>query len=154
MKSSTAKKQPKTKAKAPKPATASMHKRVLLVEDDPFISKAYALFIAKSGFTVDAALNVLEARKKMAAHKPDIILLDVIMPGINGLEFLEELNKKALVKEIPVIMVSNLSEESTIAKCKRLGAVDYLVKSNFFMSDVIDKIEAHLIMTGFNTDTR
>lgn len=123
-------------------------KRVLLIEDDPFVSKAYAMYIAKSGFTVDMALNVIEARKKMGAHRPDIILLDIIMPGINGFEFLEELKKKSPYKEVPVIMISNLSDESAISRCKRLGAADYLIKSNFFMRDVIEKIETQLIINS------
>ncbi len=135
---------PKPKPKS-KPDSAIV-RRVLLVEDDPFISKAYAHYISRSGYEVDVALNVIEARKRLAAHDPDIILLDIIMPGINGYEFLEELKKKSAHKDVPVIMISNLSEESAIARCKRLGAADYLVKSNLFMRDVIDKIQRQITM--------
>lgn len=140
---------PKTKAKpdiAIEKSAATDVRRVLLVEDDPFISKAYAHYIARSGYAVDVALNVIEARKKLAVRRPDIILLDIIMPGINGYEFLEELKKKSAHKDVPVIMISNLSEQSAIARCKRLGAADYLVKSNLFMRDVIDKIQRQIVM--------
>lgn len=125
----------------------TVKKRVLLVEDDAFVSKAYALFIANSGYMVDVALNVFEARKKLAAHRPDVILLDIIMPGINGFEYLTELKKSPKNKTIPVIMTSNLSEESSITRCRRLGAADYLVKSNFSMRDVIHKID-ELVLKG------
>ncbi len=121
-------------------------KRVLLVEDDEFVSKAYAHFISRSGYIVDVAMNVVEARKKMSAQKPHIILLDVIMPGINGFEYLEELKKAVSSKDIPVIMISNLCQESAISRCRKLGAVDYLIKSNFFMRDVIERIDRHALM--------
>jgi twitching motility two-component system response regulator PilH len=126
-------------------------RRVLLVEDDPFVSKAYAMFITRSGFLVDVALNAVEARKRLAQNRPDIILLDIIMPGINGFEFLEELKKKSKHKDVPVIMISNLCEESDITRCKRLGAADYVVKSNMFLRDVIDKIDEQIVFSQIVT---
>lgn len=120
-------------------------KRVLLVEDDPLVSKAYAYFITKSGYIVDIALNVIEARKRINAHTPNIILLDIIMPGINGFEFLKELKKNIKLQHIPVVMTSNLGESSAIERCKKLGAADYLIKSNFFMKDVLNRIESLIL---------
>jgi DNA-binding response OmpR family regulator len=126
--------------------TSGNKKRVLLVEDDAFVSKAYAHFISRSGYQVDVAMNVIEARKKIASHIPNIILLDVIMPGINGFEYLEELKRGPKSRNIPVIMISNLCQESAISRCRKLGAADYLIKSNFFMRDVIERIDRHVLL--------
>ena len=128
---------------------SSEKKRVLLVEDDPLVSKAYAYFIQKAGYIVDVALNVLEARKRTAAHRPHIILLDIIMPGVNGFEYLKELKKSPKLSDVPVIMTSNLGEESAITRCKRLGAADYFVKSNAFMRDVINRIDTLIRQTRY-----
>jgi len=119
-------------------------KTILLVEDDKFVSKAYCFFLKKAGYTVWYAENGDKALENVEKYKPDLILLDLIMPGRNGFEILEELKAKKTTAHIPVIIMSNLSQETDVAECKRLGAVDYLIKSNFFMKDIIEKIKTHI----------
>ncbi len=84
------------------------------------------------------------AVQELTVIKPDIILLDLIMPIMNGFEVLEQIKKKKLVKDIPVIVVSNLAQDSEREECLRLGATDYLIKSDFLMKDVIEKIKKYI----------
>lgn len=117
---------------------------ILLIEDDAYVSQAYAYFLRDAGYTVDAAHNALQARKKLRAQVPDLILLDLIMPGINGFEFLSEIKNNPKTAKVPVIVVSNLCQDGDIERCKRIGAADYLIKSNFFMRDVVEKIKGFM----------
>ncbi len=117
--------------------------KIVLVEDDLFVSKAYLFFLRNAGFTVahvDNGLHVLDTVKK---EKPDIILLDLIIPGLNGFEVLTKL-KKSPHKKIPVIVVSNLGQESDEKTCRQIGAIDYIIKSNISMPEVIERIHKHL----------
>lgn len=118
--------------------------RVLLAEDDKFISRAYQDGLKRAGFDVVSAVDGQEAVDKAKTDKPDIILLDLIMPVKNGFEALEEIKQNEETKKIPVIILSNLGQDSDIQKGKNLGAADYLIKSNFSMNEVIKKIEQFL----------
>jgi len=115
-----------------------------LAEDDKFISRAYNDGLTKAGFIVILAYDGVEAVDLADREKPDIILLDLIMPRKNGFEVLSVLKADAGTKDIPVIILSNLGQETDIQKCKDLGAVDYLIKSNFSLKEVINKIKKYL----------
>jgi DNA-binding response OmpR family regulator len=119
-------------------------KKILLAEDDKFISKAYNAGLEKSGFEILVAYDGVDAINKIKSKKPDLVLLDLIMPIKNGFEVLEELKLDDALKHIPVIILSNLGQESDVAKAKDLGSVDYMIKSNFTMAQVIEKIKFHL----------
>lgn len=118
--------------------------KIVLAEDDRFISIAYKDGLTRAGFEVIHAADGSEAIKKIKSEKPDIILLDIIMPEKNGFEVLEEIKKDAEVKDIPVIILSNLGQDSDIKKGKELGAVDYFVKSNLSMAEVVEKVTDHI----------
>ena len=119
-------------------------KKILVVEDDKFISLAYKDGMTRAGFEVSMAMDGVEALEKMRAEKPDIVLLDLIMPTKGGFEVLEEMHNDAELKTIPVIILSNLGQDSDTQKCKELGAVDYIIKSNFKMQEAIEKVKSHL----------
>ena len=114
--------------------------KILLAEDDKFISRAYQDGLTRAGFEVVPAVNGQEAIDKVKSEKPDLVLLDLIMHKKNGFEVLEEIKADQTLK-MPVIILSNLSQDSDIEKAKELGAVDYIVKSNFSMKEVIKQIE-------------
>jgi len=114
--------------------------KVLVAEDDRFLSKAYGAKLKKEGFDVILAMNGEEAVEEAKNKKPDIILLDLVMPRKDGFEALSDLKKDASTKSIPVIILSNLGQEEDIIKGKELGAVDYLVKSNIAIREVVEKI--------------
>lgn len=115
--------------------------KILLAEDDKFISLAYKDGLTRAGFIVvhaDDGKKALELAKK---EKPDIIMLDIIMPEMNGFEVLEAIKKDAKIKKIPVVILSNLGQESDITKGQKLGATDYMIKSNYSLGEVVDKIK-------------
>jgi len=118
--------------------------KVLLVEDDLFLSKILSSKFKKEGFLVELAMDGEEGLKKVKSFAPDIILLDLIMPKKNGFEVLEEIKLNDKTKNIPVIILSNLGQNSDVSKGKELGAVDYLVKANFSLKEVVARVREHL----------
>jgi len=118
--------------------------KILLVEDDKFLSTALDDKLTREGFTVIKALNGQEAITKIRSQQPDLILLDIIMPQKNGFEVLAEIKLDETFKHIPVIVLSNLGQEADIKKAQDLGAVDYIVKSDVEMKIVVEKIKAEL----------
>lgn len=122
-------------------------KKVLLIEDDRYISRAYQDGLERAGFQVSVSLDGREGMKSVKADKPDLILLDLIMPIQNGFEFLEEIKMSPEFKKIPVIILSNLGQDSDIQKGKALGVDEYLIKANFSMKEVIEKVKFHLAKT-------
>jgi len=118
--------------------------KILLAEDDKFISRAYQDGLTRAGFEVILAHDGAEAIKKIKETSPDLILLDLIMPEKDGFEVLEDIKADDKLKNIPVIILSNLGQDTDIKKGRELGAVDYLIKSNFSLDEVIKKMEMYL----------
>lgn len=119
-------------------------KKIFLVEDDQFIVRAYKDSLERAGFEVVVAFDGVEATEKLKSMTPDLILLDIIMPLKNGFEVLSELKADDRLKNVPVVVLSNLGQDSDIKKGKELGAVDYMVKANYSMQEVIDKVKQYL----------
>jgi two-component system alkaline phosphatase synthesis response regulator PhoP len=122
--------------------------KILLAEDDKFLSQVYKRGLEQAGFEVILALDGIEALKKIVPEKPDLVLLDVLLPVKNGFEVLEEIKKDKNLEHIPVIILSNLAQESDIQKGKVLGAKDYWVKANTSMKEVIRRTEKILSEEG------
>jgi DNA-binding response OmpR family regulator len=118
--------------------------KILLSEDDKFISRAYMDGLTRAGYSVVTAYDGAEALKLFASEKPDLMLLDLIMPVKNGFEVLEEIHDDKKSPKIPIIVLSNLGQDSDIRKAKELDATDYLVKSNVTMKEVIEKVKSYL----------
>lgn len=115
--------------------------KVVLVEDEKMLADMYATKFTMEGFTTSKAYDGaagLELAKKV---KPDIILLDVIMPKLDGFAVLKLLKDDPSVKNIPVILLTNLGQDEDIKKGKQLGAVDYFVKANHTPAEVVTKIK-------------
>ena len=121
---------------------ASPH--ILLVEDDKFISRAYKDGLEREGFDVDTAFDGVEAMEKIRASSPNLVLLDLILPEKDGFAVLEEVRLDESLKHVPIIILSNLGQESDIEKGRSLGALDYLIKADVSMKDVIEKVKFHL----------
>ena len=121
---------------------------IFLGEDDKFISRAYQDGFKRAGFNVVSAYDGAEVLKMLSENKPDIILLDLIMPIKNGFEVLGEIKMNSSLKKIPVIVLSNLGQDSDIERAKGLGAKDYLIKSNYSMKEVVEKVKEYLIKCG------
>ncbi|MCK4553461.1 response regulator [Candidatus Parcubacteria bacterium] len=119
-------------------------KKVLLVEDDKTISSMYKTKLEAGGFEVLIADNGADGLKLAKEQKPDIIMLDVILPQLDGFSVLEELKKDALTKNIPVVMLTNLGTEEDKEKGEKLGVTDYLVKASLTPAQVEEKIKQYL----------
>lgn len=115
-------------------------KKILLVEDDSFVSDIYQKKIESEGFKIITAENGVEAIKKLNELIPDLILLDIVMPYMDGMDVLKEIKANEKWKNIPVILLTNLSEKEKIEEAIGIGANDYLIKSHFTPSEVIGKV--------------
>ena len=118
-----------------------MTKLLLIVEDDKFISELLSNMMKQSGYAVLYSPDAEGGEKLLKSHMPDIILLDILLPGMNGFEFLKRIKADEKTKNIPVIILSNLGSEEDIQKGMGLGADAYLVKANFIMADIVEKVE-------------
>ncbi len=114
--------------------------KVLVVEDDKYLASAYQMKLSKAGFTVDIAGNGDEALADIRLSRPDLILLDLVMPVRDGFSVLEELKKSPLNSKIPVIISSNLGQKDDLERAMKLGALDYIVKSDTSLDMIIQKI--------------
>jgi len=115
--------------------------KVLIIEDDMFLLNMYAQKFTLEGYRVFAAEEGKKGLKLALKENPNIILLDIILPGMNGFEVLNELKAKDATKDVPVILLTNLSQRDDINKGLSLGAVDYLIKAHFMPSEVVDKVK-------------
>lgn len=120
-------------------------KKILLIEDDKFLIKLYSEKLTRAGFEVSMAVSGEEGLGKVIAEKPDLVLLDVILPQKNGFDILSELKLNAETKNIPVIMLTNLGQESDITTGRELGAADYLVKTDFSINKLPEVVRKHLV---------
>lgn len=118
--------------------------KVLLVEDDQALLKIYSNKLRLNGFNVLMATTGDEAIRKALAEAPRIILLDVILPEKDGFLVLEELKQSPVTKKIPVVILSNLGQESDIDRGRKLGAIDYLVKSDVSLMDLVAKVKQYI----------
>jgi DNA-binding response OmpR family regulator len=120
--------------------------KVLLVEDDAFLREICSKKLVKEGFTVYEALDGEQALNSITAVKPDIVLLDIILPAIDGFQILHQIrsNKEKAIGNVPVIMLSNLGQDDDIKKAMDMGANDYLVKAHFTTEEIVGKIKKTL----------
>ena len=118
--------------------------KILLIEDDQFFRKFYAFKLAEQKFEIDQAGDGIEGMQKMITGKPNLILLDIIMPKKDGFEVLKEKSQNPAVKDIPVLVFSTLGQEQDVQKAKALGATDYVNKSFFDFEKLLEKIRTML----------
>lgn len=117
-----------------------MAKKILIVEDDRFLRELIAKKLAVERFEISEAIDGEEGLRKIKEEKPDLVLLDLILPGIDGFEVLARMKQDPQTKTIPVIILSNLGQKEDIEKGLKLGASDYLVKAHFTPNEIIEKI--------------
>lgn len=117
---------------------------ILIVEDDEFISDVYMRKLAMEGFEVSLARDGEEALRAIRDRKPDVLLLDIMIPLKDGFQVLSELRADAGLSDIRVVVMSNLSQGKDIAHAKELGALDYIVKSNISLPDMVQRIRKAL----------
>ena len=115
--------------------------KILFVEDEPSLQKAISEVLTQEGYKVLGAADGEEGLKKAKEEKPNLILLDLILPKKDGFEVLKELKADEKLKDIPVIVLTNLEGVGDVEKALELGATTYLVKANYKLEDVVNKIK-------------
>lgn len=116
-------------------------KKILIIEDDSFLLQMYSTKFELEGFVVESALDGSRGLALAKKIKPSVILLDLLMPKMDGFEVLQAIKADEEIKDIPVIILSNLSQREEVKKCFDLGAEDYLIKAHFVPAEVINKIK-------------
>lgn len=116
-------------------------KRVLIVEDDALLAQVLKDKFSGEEFSVLNVVNGLDVKGKVLQFKPAIILLDLILPGLDGFEVLKQLKENEQTRNIPVIVISNLGEESDVRSAKSLGADDYFIKANISMDQLLQSVK-------------
>lgn len=122
--------------------------KILLVEDDIGLATVYKARLEAEGFDTNHCDNGESALSEAIKYKPDLILLDVMMPKISGFDVLDILRNTPQTTNIKVVMLTALSQPDDVEKAKALGADDYLVKSQVVMADVVERIRHHLGSSG------
>ncbi len=120
------------------------NKKILIVEDDIHISKVYEIKFTKIGLITSIALDGEVAVAKIIAEKPDIVLLDLMLPKKDGFGVLEDIKKIPELAHIPIIVLSNLGQQVDKDRAIALGAREYLVKVDYPIQEVIDKVKGYL----------
>jgi DNA-binding response OmpR family regulator len=119
-------------------------KKILFIEDEQALQKTLGDFLREKGFEVIAALNGEDGLRLAGARKPDLILLDLILPKMDGFEVLRELKEEEETKKIPIIVLTNLERMEDVDKAISLGATTYLVKASYSLEEVVEKIKQAL----------
>jgi len=118
-----------------------MEENILIIEDDKFLRELISRKLINENFKIDEAIDGEEGLKKLQEAKPDLILLDLILPGLDGFEVLERIKDDPSTSIIPVLILSNLGQRDEIERGLKLGAVDFLVKAHFTPEEIVGKIK-------------
>jgi len=116
-------------------------KKILIIEDDPFLSEMYSTKFVESGFETELATDGKAGLVKIKNIKPDLILLDIVLPKMDGFELLKKIKEDESIKEIPVILLTNLGQKNEVEKGLSLGADEYIIKAHFTPTAVVAKVK-------------
>ena len=122
------------------------NKSVLIVEDEPFLRELCTKKLTMLNYNVEIAIAGKEAIKKINSIKPGLVLLDLIIPGLDGFKVIEKIRSHPdkSISQIPIVVLSNLGQQEDIDKAVNFGANDYLIKSNFTITEIVDKVRGYL----------
>lgn len=118
--------------------------KILVIEDDTFLLDAYKVKLQQEKYDILSAKDGEEGLELAKKEKPDLIILDLILPKVSGIDVLKKIRQDAKVKDIPVIIASNLDQKEQIEQAKEIGAIDYFIKSNIAINDLINQIDTYL----------
>lgn len=121
-------------------ATTNKKPKIVLVEDDQFIVDMYKIKLAPD-FDLRVAVDGQDGLDLIRQFKPDLVLLDIILPRLDGFEVLEEIKKDPELKDIPVLLLTNLGQRDNIRRGLRLGALDYVIKAHYTPGEVAEKVK-------------
>ncbi len=121
-----------------------MSKTILIVEDELSMQRALKNKLEQAGYKVGTAADGMQALDEIRRTKPDLVLLDLIMPKLDGISVLRELKKDPDLRNLPVVILTNLSTGDKVAEAMQLGTFDFLVKANYSLEDVLRKVNDRL----------
>ncbi len=121
-----------------------MAKKILVIEDNIALINLFKSILIEAGYKVEGAENGKIGLEKIEKFKPDLILLDILLPRVSGFEILKNLREIPSTYDLPVIVLSELGSEKNIKKCLELGAKDFLIKSNVHLEDILEKVKSVL----------
>ena len=116
-------------------------KKILIIEDDPFLSEMYMAKFSQSDFQVEVATDGKKGLEKIKTSEPDLILLDIVLPKMDGFEILKKVKEDSQLKKIPVILLTNLGQKNEVEKGLALGADEYIIKAHFTPTAVVTKVK-------------
>lgn len=119
--------------------------KILIVEDEEILLKVLQEKLEKEKYKVELVVDGAEVLRRAKSFRPDLILLDLILPNKDGFEVLKELKLDSGLKLIPVVVLSNLGQDEEIKRALQLGAVDYLVKTQHPINEIVEKVKRHLL---------
>jgi|SRR3989344_6672071 len=115
--------------------------KILIIEDDKFLRELIAQKLVKSGYDVLSSIDGEDGLKKIKEDRPDLVLLDLILPNIDGFEVLSQIKGDPKINAVPVIIFSNLGQKEDTEKGLKLGAADYLIKAHLTPGEIVEKIK-------------
>jgi len=115
--------------------------KILIIDDDPFILEIYVLKFKEEGFQIEAAKDGKEGLKKIKEYEPDIILLDAVMPLMDGFDVIRSLKKEGVAANAKIVLLTNLGQKDDVERGMKLGAHDYIIKAHFTPSEVVEKVK-------------
>jgi len=118
--------------------------KIMVVEDEEILLTALKEELTGGGYEVEGAVDGEDGLAKVKTFKPQLILLDLVMPKMDGMEMLQKLKADAETRDVPVVILTNLSDYERISEALSLGAMDYLVKANYKLEDLLEKVKTVL----------
>ncbi len=119
-----------------------MSKNILIVEDDPVLQDALKIALSKESFRVCQVFDGRDVFSVIKKEKPDLIIMDLLLPGMDGYHLLYEMNRKNLTKKIPVVVLSVVDTPSSNEECGASGIADYMVKSDYSIQNIVKKVKS------------
>ena len=119
-------------------------KKILVVEDDLFLTNIYRSKLGEAGFSVEAASDGHAALSKLEEYSPDVILLDIVMPKMNGFELIKRIKADSRWHNVPILVITNLAEQADEQKARELGATDFVIKTGTPIETIVEKVQNFL----------
>lgn len=119
-------------------------KKIIIIEDEEILLDLIQRRLLQEGYNVEIARNGEEGLNKIKEEKPDLVLLDIVMPKMGGFEVMEAMNKEEDLKSIPIIIISNSGQPVELSRAKELGIKDWLIKTDFDPSEVVEKVKKQI----------
>lgn len=115
--------------------------KILIIDDDPFILEMYVLKFKEEGFQIETAKDGKEGLKKIKEYEPDVVLLDIVMPIMDGFDVIRSLKRENVQTNAKIVLLTNLGQKDDVERGMQLGAHDYIIKAHFTPSEVVKKVK-------------